>query len=720
MKNLFVTATLLSLLILPSASAMARTSHDFTATLPAGASATNVAIKDGKLQLASDESGAYVREGYVDIPVVAADVSGLTLRFSATRANALVNGDFSDTSLNKVYIYNPATSGCRALESLVHDQTAGLWFSSAPCNFRLPLIFNATTDASANYAAKLNRTTNPLMQFVKITPGTDQDFTLRFDLDALNLAETSTGTKQKFSVAVGFLNADFQILNIYNPKNDKPLCKTFPCSYPYFPLATYDNDESGAKELNFSVIDCEGTAGDETTLDLCLSGGASLEVLDDDHNVVGSYDSSDDVAYMALAFKASWIGTSAETVYNANYAAVDDIDLDLTDQITVEILNADGAVLESTTNEQDYVVTTTDAATVRLRLKSLSANASPAVTALSFDVSDDTDTDGDGIPDINDDDRDGDGHAHTPAGEDCDDTNPNVSPNASESCATSYDDNCDGALTSTATEVCGDGIDQDCDGSDETCPIEPDDDAVAADDAIADNSDTPTASNATADTDNADSSDNAATNDTSADTQYASVSDDSAATTDSGNTPTATENATDSEDSVVSDNADGEATSAATVNAANSEDNADTTSTDSSVPAPDSDTEDASDNVATDVASANTQYASVSDDAGAIADSDVTPDADSDQESISDNPDIAPTDSNADTDEADDDTQYANDSNEAGDGEAETSSTSSSGSCALSGQAHADGCSTTAALILLFVIWTGWLRKRAANITLKS
>jgi hypothetical protein len=97
-------------------------------------------------------------------------------------------------------------------------------------------------------------------------------------------------------------------------------------------------------------------------------------------------------------------------------------------------------------------------------------------------------------------DRDGDGvYANVEVGgfPDCDDTDPNVNPDAEESCETPGDENCDGAVDEGcfpddfdsdgvlvgggdcdncdpasypgAVERCGDGVDQDCDGMDLAC-----------------------------------------------------------------------------------------------------------------------------------------------------------------------------------------------------------------------------------------------------------
>jgi hypothetical protein len=101
-------------------------------------------------------------------------------------------------------------------------------------------------------------------------------------------------------------------------------------------------------------------------------------------------------------------------------------------------------------------------------------------------------------------------------GTDCDDSNPDVSPAATESCATAYDDDCDGAspvdidadsdgdpsldcpgggdcndadpnVHSGAVDTCGDGVDQDCLGGDHACSFAGEYDLVDADaEAIAD------------------------------------------------------------------------------------------------------------------------------------------------------------------------------------------------------------------------------------------
>ncbi len=66
-------------------------------------------------------------------------------------------------------------------------------------------------------------------------------------------------------------------------------------------------------------------------------------------------------------------------------------------------------------------------------------------------------------------DQDGDGW---PKPEDCDDTNPQVSPSAPEDCFNMIDDNCDGQIDECGCgpEICGDGIDNSCDGQiDEGC-----------------------------------------------------------------------------------------------------------------------------------------------------------------------------------------------------------------------------------------------------------
>jgi hypothetical protein len=66
-----------------------------------------------------------------------------------------------------------------------------------------------------------------------------------------------------------------------------------------------------------------------------------------------------------------------------------------------------------------------------------------------------TDTDGDGVGDACDSDADGDGYLATASGgTDCDDTNAAISPGATETCATTADDDCDGSANDVGATGC--------------------------------------------------------------------------------------------------------------------------------------------------------------------------------------------------------------------------------------------------------------------------
>lgn len=360
--------------------------YDFTNVLPEDASVNNLEIVDGKLQLSDDASGSFVTAGDITIRVNAFDVSGKLIKLSATRVNMAVNGDFSDTALNTIYTFNP-NSTCASCAAITKAKTPGFWFTNGTYMGAVPTVINTASSGDADYAAKLTQANQSLMQFFQIIPG--EDYTLNFDLDATELAESAT-TEQLLSVYFGFLDSSLQNLNIYDPKNHVPMCTAFPCSYPFLTAASYDQDESGEIRFRIRALDCDdhtqyvdgsGLYSGDVSYNFCQNGGTALEILDDDGAVVGSYSSADEIAYMALYFKASWMGSS----YSANYALVDDVVLDLEDQIKVEVLDAAGVVVQSSTLDNGfYVAPTTTAAAIRLSLKSHRTDVSPSVTALTI------------------------------------------------------------------------------------------------------------------------------------------------------------------------------------------------------------------------------------------------------------------------------------------------------------------------------------------------
>lgn len=366
----------------------AETSYDLSASLPGGAVASQVEITDGHLQLSKDASNNFVSSGYIDISVNAADLSGKLIKLNATRYNALVNGDFSDTSLNTIYTFTGSTN--------YKAKSTGYWFSPSRNTGYFATMVDQSASSTPDYAAQMTRDMG-IIQYVAVSPG--ENYSLSYDLDAAGLALDAAGNEQIFDAWLGFLDSSFHMLNFYDPYHHEPVCDSFPCSYPYFLASSDDNDDSGTVRFRIRTLDCDthtqyvaNTANytSDVTFNFCKKDdGSDMETLEVDpsdtgltpsYSNVGTYSNANDVAYMAVYLRTSW--TTAGSTYSA---VVDDINLDLEDQIKVELLDASGNILQSSTLAHGfYVEPTTQAATLRLSLKSHRTDDSPTVSSLTI------------------------------------------------------------------------------------------------------------------------------------------------------------------------------------------------------------------------------------------------------------------------------------------------------------------------------------------------
>lgn len=354
------------------------------ASLPGGAVFYQVEVSGDALVLSKDADGHYYDEGYVDIPLSAA-LTGTLLQIDATSVNLIRNGDFTSLTSATAYL---ATSSCGACAR--GDKAAGSWLTTGTSSTYLPLI-EADPDDAADTVAKLRRL-NYLLQLVPVAPG--ETYTLNWDADLTRLAtdytDPSDGSldNQGLVVGVGFYDADLNDITFFHPWDNSTETRRQQQVY-------YSEGGEDRLHLKIGAIDCDtrvkyaagtGTYASDISFNFCQDeNGTALTASSDDGTVTNSYAGSD-IRYMSVQFYTNWFGTSTTPSNHGDYyAIVDDVELYRDDEISAEILDGSGNVLQSATVEDGFhLMDNASAVTLRVHLRSSYDSMSPEIRSFMF------------------------------------------------------------------------------------------------------------------------------------------------------------------------------------------------------------------------------------------------------------------------------------------------------------------------------------------------
>lgn len=351
-------------------------------SLPSGWAATNLTVTGTTLSLSLDGTGAFLSEGYLDIPF-SPSYGGQLLQIDAERVNLFVNGDFESDQTVRTYL---ATSACGSCTRV--GKGTGNWLTDALWGSSLPSI---ESDGSGGYAGKLRRG-RKLLQIVPVVP--DEEYTFRADVDASRMAadyyvasagETET---QQLAVGIGFTDSSYRNVTFLNPGNHETAST--------LQLASYEPDEIYDGRVGFKIrtMGCgervkyaasSGTWPADVTFDMCEdAGGAALTAVSDDGTSSAAY-SEGDIDYASIYFLNSWFGVSGDPADDSGYyALIDNATLYRDKEIEIQILDAGGNVLQSSTVEDGfYVDPNEDIATLRIYLRSSKPDAAPVINSVA-------------------------------------------------------------------------------------------------------------------------------------------------------------------------------------------------------------------------------------------------------------------------------------------------------------------------------------------------
>lgn len=325
------------------------TSYSFSSELPVEVTSHGCEIADGALVIGK-ENGEYVDSCYIDIPVSKDTVNQQMIVLEEERANFFVDGDFDDISTDDIVFIEDE-------EDAEVTKNVGSWYSVATANAYKPAVENGKLEINKRGA---------LSQIWNVLPG--EEYELSYDVDLSSLGEKD-GEDQQFYLSLYFYDADGNIVTFLNPTDDSEKEGITVLSAAYYT----NKDNVKSEKLAIHAIDCEeytkyndgeGTYDGDVTFNQCKStSGKQLT-------------KENDIVYGEIAFLVNWDGEGTVTL--------DNVVLDYPKQVEVQLLNAKGKVVQSSTEEQFYVNEFSGVGTLRVYLRTANPALTPKLKTLTL------------------------------------------------------------------------------------------------------------------------------------------------------------------------------------------------------------------------------------------------------------------------------------------------------------------------------------------------